>query len=62
MLILEVGVDFPVFYEKEKAYRFLIHWDWSGKSFAHQWGGSKCIAERLESNSSCVFREKKTSI
>lgn len=26
-LILEVDVDFPVFYEKEKAYRLLIHLD-----------------------------------
>lgn len=27
MIILEVGVDIPVFYEKEKPYRFLIHLD-----------------------------------
>lgn len=35
MLILEVGVELPMFYDNERAYRFLAHLEWNGQNFPY---------------------------
>lgn len=55
MLVLEVGVELPMFYENEGAYRFLIHLAQHARNFPYGRGGSECMVEHLESSISSVF-------
>lgn len=57
MLILEAGVDLPMFCENEGAYMFLIHLERYARNFPYGRGESECVVEHLENNTSsvCVY-------